>query len=115
MPTKLFHNPRCSKSRQALKILEESGVPFEVYAYLKEGLSIRSIEQLCKQLGEDTPWGFMRKKEAICKELGLSSDTSKKALVQAVHKHPILLERPILQHNGKAIVGRPPEDILEIL
>ena len=111
----LFHNPRCSKSREALRLLEESNFAFDVHLYLKEGVSVAAVEKLCSALGEKTPWAFIRKKEAVCKELGLSVETGRTKLIQAISDNPILLERPILLHGKKAVVGRPPELVLELV
>jgi arsenate reductase len=115
MSTILIHNARCSKSRQALRILEESGLSFETFEYLKVRISENMLAKIYKYTKEASPWGFIRKKEPVCKELGLHAETPPKELLKAIFKNPILLERPILIHNLKAVVGRPPEKILEII
>jgi arsenate reductase len=115
MQPRLFHNPRCSKSRAALQLLTDAEVSFETYLYLKEGLKPALINQLCKLLSVSSPWEFMRHKEPVIKELGLSKDSSKKELVAAIAKHPILLERPIFVSGDKAVIGRPPENVLAFL
>lgn len=108
----LYHNPRCSKSRQALALLEKNGVKFEVKEYLKEGLSQKEIKDLKAALKLDVV-EFTRTKEGIFKELSLK-EASETQLIKAMAENPILLERPLLRKGKKAIIGRPPENVLEI-
>lgn len=111
----IYHNPRCSKSRETLKLLREKGVEPEVIEYLKTPPSPAQIETLLRQLGM-TPRELMRKKEPIYKELGLDDPKkTDKALIKAMSEHPILIERPIVIANGKAALGRPPENALSVL
>lgn len=112
MPNVLYHNPRCSKSRQALALLEENGVPFELKEYLKEGLTQKEIKELKQMLGTEV-LKFTRTKESIFKELKLK-EVSESALIKAMAENPILLERPLFVKNKKAIIGRPPENVLSI-
>lgn len=112
----IYHNPRCSKSRQTLELLEEKGIAPEVIRYLETPPSVDELKNICELLGK-TPLELIRIKEARFKELGLSSDDSREdqAWLEAMHENPILIERPIVLHDGKAALGRPPEDVLKIL
>ena len=111
----IYHNPRCSKSRQTLELLRSKGVEPEIREYLKSPPSVSEIEEVLELLGID-PVDLMRRKEAPLKELGLGDGSKDRAsLVQAMHDNPILIERPIVITNGKAAIGRPPEDVLKIL
>jgi arsenate reductase len=112
MANVLYHNPRCSKSRQALALLEENGIKFEVKEYLKEGLSQKEIKELKGLLKSDIK-EFTRTKESVFKELGLK-EASETQIIKAMAENPILLERPIFVKGKKAVVGRPPENVLEI-
>ncbi|MGO3343692.1 MAG: arsenate reductase (glutaredoxin) [Marinomonas sp.] len=111
--TTIYHNPRCSKSRQTLTLLEEKGIQADVRLYLKEAPSVDEITTLLKQLAI-TPIELMRTKEAIYKELGLNSENSDEERIKAMHEHPSLIERPIVIHNDKAKLGRPPEQVLDL-
>lgn len=111
---KLIHNPRCSKSRQAKQILEENEVDFEVREYLKEELSARELEEIIQKLGM-SPFDLLRKGEAIYKEKYKGKELSDKEWIQAMVENPKLIERPILINGNKAVVGRPPEDVLKIV
>ena len=110
----IWHNPRCSKSRQTLELLKENGHEPEIIEYLKNAPDRTHILQALVKLGLSAH-DLMRSGEAVYKELGLSKDTPDKALVQAMHEHPILIERPIVFANNKAAIGRPPEQVLDIL
>ena len=110
----LLHNPRCSKSRAAHALLEERDVAFEAWLYLDEPLSRGELVELGARLGK--PVGdWTRKKEAAFGEAGLSTDADAEAILDAMAERPILMERPILVRGARAVVGRPPEDILELL
>ncbi|MGB0783002.1 MAG: arsenate reductase (glutaredoxin) [Marinomonas sp.] len=111
--TTIFHNPRCSKSRQTLQLLEENGIHPEIRLYLQNTPSIEEIKTLLEQLAIP-PVELMRTKEAIYKELGLNKDSTDEERLQAMHTNPILIERPIVIHNNKAKVGRPPEAVLTL-
>lgn len=115
MSVVIYHNPRCSKSRQTLELLRSKGVEPEIREYLKSPPSVSELEEVLGLLGME-PADLMRRKEAPFKELGLG-DASKdhSTLVQAMHENPVLIERPIVLANGKAAIGRPPEDVLKIL
>jgi arsenate reductase len=111
--TTIYHNPRCSKSRQTLQLLEDNNIQPEIRLYLQNAPSIEEIQTLLVQLGIK-PLELMRTKETIYKELGLSKDSTDEERLQAMHKNPILIERPIVIHNNKAKIGRPPEDVLAL-
>ena len=110
----IWHNPRCSKSRQTLALLQEQGHAPTVVEYLKEAPGKTEILQTLVKLGLSAH-DLMRKGEKVYKELGLSKDMDDKQLVQAMHDNPILIERPIVFVNDKAAIGRPPENVLDIL
>lgn len=115
MTTKIYHNPRCSKSRQTLQLLQEHHVEADVIEYLKTPPSREELENILAMLGLE-PRDLMRKKEDEYKALGLdAADLSRDALLDAMLQHPKLIERPIVIRDGKAAIGRPPEKVLEIL
>lgn len=114
MAATLYHNPRCSKSRQAKTLLEEKGVEFVVREYLKEPLTKTEIKALLKTLNISAH-DLLRKKEAEYKEHGLSPSSSEESIVQAISASPKLLERPVLVTDKGARIGRPTEALLEIL
>jgi arsenate reductase (glutaredoxin) len=111
----LWHNPRCTTSRNALSMLRERGVEPKVVEYLKTPPDAKRLEQVLKAL-KKSPREIMRKKEAVYAELDL--DDTKKTdaqLVRAMAEHPILIERPIAIRRKRAVLGRPAEKVLEIL
>lgn len=115
MAVRIYHNPRCSKSRQTLALLQENGVEPEVVEYLKTPPSVAELDAVLTALGCE-PRDAMRRKEAPYKELGLDDPALDRAtLVKAMAENPILIERPIVSKDGKAAIGRPPEAVLEIL
>ncbi len=115
MSVMIYHNPRCSKSRQTLQLLQEQGVEPEVVEYLKTPPSKTRIKQLLKMLGLE-PRQLMRTKEAEYKEQGLNDDSlTKEQLIDAMVETPKLIERPIVVNGDKAAIGRPPEAVLDIL
>lgn len=111
----LYHNPKCSKSRETLALLRERGVEPKVVDYMATGLSAAQLKTLVKQLGFDSPRALMRTKEAEYKDLGLADIDDAKVLLQAMAEHPRLIERPILVNDDKAALGRPPENVFTIL
>ena len=113
MKATIYHNPRCSKSTQALKLLEERNIDLTIVDYLENPPSKQAIKDILVMLGSSAD-SFIRKKELLYKELKLKDATGIQ-LVQAMAKHPILIERPIVISHGKAVVGRPPEKVLELL
>ena len=111
----LYHNPRCSKSRAALALLQERNVDLEVMRYLETPPDQASLRRLLGQLGM-TPLELMRRGEARYRELGLKAvDVSDDERIRAMAENPILIERPIFVADGKAVIGRPPERVLELL
>ncbi|MBT0120386.1 arsenate reductase (glutaredoxin) [Vibrio campbellii] len=116
MSVVIYHNPRCSKSRQTLELLEQNGVTPEVVKYLDTPLNVEQLKALYAQLGFSSVREMMRTKEDIYKELALG-DTSVTdgQLFDAMARNPKLFERPVVVANGKAKIGRPPEQVLEIL
>lgn len=115
MPVTIYHNPRCSKSRTTLALLQEKGIEPRVVEYLKNPPSENEIEALLKMLGFE-PRELMRKGEAPYKDGGLSDPGKTRAqLIAAMAADPILIERPIVVANDKARIGRPPQQVLEII
>ena len=115
MSITIYHNPKCSKSRQTLKLLEEQATGIDVIEYLKNPPTVKKLKEILSLL-KIPPRELMRKKETEYKELMLSnSNLSDKDLIESMIKHPILIERPIVLANGKAVLGRPPENVLNII
>jgi arsenate reductase (glutaredoxin) len=112
--TQIYHNPRCSKSRETLALLEQHGIAPDVVLYLEQAPSEAQIRTLLSQLGFTDPRQLMRTKEALYQELGLG-EVNGDALIHAMQQHPKLIERPIVINNGQARIGRPPERVLEII
>ena len=110
----IWHNPRCSKSREALKLLEEKGVDVEVFKYLDEEITKEDIKNLLKMIGAK-PRDIMRTKEAIYKELGLKDVEDDEKLIEAMVAHHKLIERPIVIKQDKAVIGRPPVKVLDLV
>lgn len=111
----LFHNPRCSKSRDALALLQQSGQHFEVVEYLKSPLNAGELEQLLNKL-QLPARALLRIKEEEYKTLGLDdTQLSDAELISAMVKHPKLMERPVLVVNNKAAIGRPLENLQALL
>ena len=112
---RIHHNSRCSKSRSVLALLEQHGKPFEVIHYLETPPNAAELKALLSQLGI-TARQLLRTGEDEYRELGLGdSSLSEESLIAAMAKHPRLIERPIVSANGKAVIGRPPEKVLDIL
>jgi len=111
----IYHNPRCSKSRQTLALLEEQGVQPSIIKYLETPPSAAQLQEILNLLAL-TPRQLMRIKEAEYKALGLDNENLSNAeLIAAMIATPKLIERPIVLANGKAVIGRPPENVLAIL
>jgi arsenate reductase len=110
----IYHNPRCSKSRQALALLEEHGVQPKIVLYLETPPSASEITGLLKKLGI-TAAQLVRQGEDEYKASGLTKTSSDKDIVAAMAKHPKLIERPIVVRGNKAVLGRPPENALALL
>ncbi|MDO4997733.1 MAG: arsenate reductase (glutaredoxin) [Neisseria sp.] len=112
--TKLYHNPRCSKSREALAYLQENGVAHEVVLYLQQPLSLDEVRALYRKLQLDNPRLMMRVKDDLYRDLGLQT-ASEDELLQAIAEHSALLERPILETANAAAIGRPLDNIIALL
>ena len=111
----IYHNPRCSKSRQALQLLREKGVEPEIIEYLKTPPDKKTLKQLLKLLKME-PRDMIRKKEKEYKELSLADpNLSADELITAMIEHPKLMERPVVVSGDKAALGRPPEHVLDVL
>lgn len=116
MPVVIYHNPKCSKSRQTLALLEEQGIQPEVVKYLETSFTIDDLKTLYSQLGFASVREMMRTKEALYKELNLSDEfLSDDELFESMVKNPKLFERPVVVANNQAKIGRPPEQVLEII
>ncbi|MCT4707149.1 arsenate reductase (glutaredoxin) [Enterobacteriaceae bacterium H11S18] len=112
----IYHNPRCSKSRETLSLLRANGVEPEIVLYLDTPPDAQTIHSLLSKLGFSSARDLMRKKEELYKELNLQEESlSEDQLIQAMIANPKLIERPIVLANGQARIGRPPESVLEIL
>jgi arsenate reductase len=109
----IYHNPRCSKSRATLALLEERGIPVDIIDYLNDPPTANSIRTLLRQL-ELAAADIVRTGEAAFKESGLTVDSPPAALIELIVRAPIVLERPIVVVDGKARIGRPPEQVLEL-
>ena len=112
MSVTIYHNPRCSKSRQTLALLEENGADPKIVEYLSEPPSAAELKKILGMLGMP-PAQLLRRKEAS--EAGIDATQDDDALIAAMTANPIVIERPIVVANGKARIGRPPESVLEIL
>ena len=115
MALKIYHNPRCSKSRQTLKLIEEAGAAFETVLYIDATFDVSEISDLLLKLGFKDPRQLMRKGEAKYKELKLKDESRDSALIAAMAAHPKLIERPIVVNGDQAILGRPPENVQKFL
>ncbi|HGM5419443.1 TPA: arsenate reductase (glutaredoxin) [Serratia liquefaciens] len=112
----IYHNPRCSKSRETLALLEQHGVTPDVVLYLETPPSVDQLKKLLKELGFSSARELMRKKEDLYKALKLADESQSEAqLLQAMVDNPKLIERPIVVKGTQARIGRPPEQVLEIL
>jgi arsenate reductase (glutaredoxin) len=111
---KIYHNNRCSKSRCGLDILEQSGKPFKIVKYLEDTPSANELKDIIKQLGIK-PIQLVRRNEAIWKEKFKDKTLSDKEIINAMITYPKLIERPIVINGNKAVIGRPPETILDII
>ncbi|WP_223548337.1 arsenate reductase (glutaredoxin) [Aestuariivivens sp. NBU2969] len=110
----IYHNPRCTKSRQGLEIVENSDKPFQIIKYLDEKLSTKQLNIIVKALGIK-PIELVRKNETIWKENFKGKDLSDIEIINAMVANPKLIERPIVINGNKAVIGRPPERIFSII
>lgn len=112
---KIYHNPRCSKSRQTLSLLEQAGIKAEIVLYLDNTPNVSELEDLVSKLGISTR-DLLRKGEEEYKACGLSNpDLSEQDLLKAMCQHPRLIERPIVVADDRAVLGRPPENVLNLI
>ena len=111
---KIYHNPRCTKSRQTLALLQENGVEPEVVEYLKDLLNIEDLSDLIGFLGIE-PLALVRKNETVWKEKFKGKELSDKEVIKAMVENPKLIERPIVVKEKKAVLGRPPENVLQLI
>lgn len=114
MMIKILHNPRCGKSREGIALLEESGKPFEIVKYLDKPLTEKELTSLIKKLNL-TPIDLVRQKEKIWTEQFKGKNLSDSSIIKALADFPILMERPIVISENKAIIGRPPQKIIDFL
>jgi len=111
---KIYHNPRCSKSRQTLSLIQENGVEPEVVLYLENIPTANEMKDLLSKLAI-SPMQLIRKGEAAWKENYKGKELSDEQIIEAMIDNPKLIERPIVVKNNKAVLGRPPENVLELL
>jgi arsenate reductase len=109
-----LHNPRCSKSRAALELVREAGVELPVREYLNEPLSTDELRRIVELLGV-RPIDIVRRGEPQFAALGLSDETPDEEVLRTMVEHPILIERPIVVRGGRAVIGRPPENVRSLL
>lgn len=110
---KIYHNPRCRKSRETLQILQDKGAHVEIIEYLKTPPSKEELKAILKKLGRK-PLDIIRKNEAIFKEKFKGKEYPDDRWIQIMVENPVLIERPIVIKNNKAVIGRPPENVLEL-
>ncbi len=113
MKVQIYHNPRCSKSRQTLELIRSKGIEPKIHLYLENAPSENELEGIVGKLGISV-FDLVRRKEELFKELGLES-ANEKILFRALAAHPRLIERPIVVVGDKAVLGRPPENVNELL
>ena len=111
---KIYHNPRCRKSREGLQLLKESKQEFKIIEYLKETPSFDELKSIINLLGI-TPLELIRKNESIWKKNYKGKELTNDEVIKAMTEHPKLIERPIVINKEKAVIGRPPENIKYIL
>ena len=110
----IYHNPRCRKSRETLKILKDKNVKFKIIEYLKNNLSKTQLESLITKLDIE-PISLVRRNEQLWKDNFKNKDLTDNEIIQILADNPKLIERPIVESNNKAIIGRPPENVLKII
>lgn len=114
MSLKIYHNPRCSKSRQTLGLIQQEGVEVEVIEYLKDVPTEEELRKVLKLLGK-SPEEILRKGEAVFKENFKGKSFTDDEWIKIMLEHPKLIERPIVIKGNKAVLGRPPENVLDLL
>jgi arsenate reductase len=111
----IYHNPRCTKSRETLQLLKDNGVEPKIIEYLKDTPSKDELKEIVKSLGISAR-DILRKKEALYKEAGFDNESlSEDEVISLMSKNPKVIERPIVVNGSKAAIGRPPENILKII
>lgn len=110
----IWHNPRCSKSRQTLALLQDHGIEPEDVRYLETPPSKQQIKDILEKLGIPAI-DLVRRGESAFKALALSKDSSEAELIDAMSKEPVLIERPVVIHGDRAVLGRPPENVLDLI
>ena len=110
----IYHNPRCRKSRETLQILKDKNIKFKIIEYLKNNLSKNQLENLITKLDIE-PINLVRRNEQLWKDNFKTKDLTNDEIIQILSDNPKLIERPIVESNNKAIIGRPPENVLEII
>lgn len=108
----VYHNPRCSKSRETVKLLTEKEIDFKTRHYLDDTLSKDEISKLLSELGYESARQLMRTGEEEYKVLKVIEETDENKLIEILVSHPKLIERPIVSYKGKSVIGRPPENVL---
>ena len=112
----IYHNPRCSKSRATLQLLQQKQADIQIEAYLEKRYTVAELQQLMKKLGICMAREMMRTQDDLYRQLKLDDpQLNEQQLLEAITEHPALLERPIVINGEKAKIGRPPESVLEIL
>lgn len=114
MKVRIYHNPRCGKSRETLKLLRSRGIDPEIIEYLKTPLDADGLRDLAAKLGIPAR-ELLRTKQAEYKAMGLGPDTTDDEAIEAMAEQPILMERPVVVVGERAAIGRPPEKVLELL
>ncbi|MDH3693237.1 MAG: arsenate reductase (glutaredoxin) [Gammaproteobacteria bacterium] len=114
MSVTIYHNPRCSKSRQTLQLLQDKGIEPTIVEYLKTPLNPSELKNILNLLDKPAK-EIVRSNEDAFKQFDLELEATDDELIQAIVEQPVLLQRPIVTANGKATIGRPPESVLEIL
>jgi arsenate reductase len=115
MSVEIWHNPRCTKSRETLALLRQHGVEPVIREYLSDTPSVDELKTVLAKLGFESARDWMRTKEADYKALGLKDESREAALLEAMASHPKLIERPVVIHGDRAALGRPPETVLDVL
>ena len=110
----IYHNPRCKKSRETLAIIRDKGVEPDIIEYLKEPLTVDQLQDMVEKLGIN-PSQLLRKGEAIYKEEFKGKELSEEEWLYAMAEYPVLMERPVVVKGNKAVLGRPPENVNELL
>ena len=111
----IYHNTRCSKSREILTVLDENGIDYNVYKYMENIITFEVISDLLEKLGYQSAQELMRKKEPIYKTLNLKQECNEELLIKAMVENPKLIERPIAIKGDKAVVCRPAKNVFSIL